>query len=85
MSPADFLFFRVQHMLTEPVTGELQRGTTTALTFFVRPLDRLLGHFLIPLRLDLVFNTEPGDGLLYNLQVKLLLENVERQPETETI
>ena len=85
MSPADFLFFRLQHMLTKPVACELQRCATIALALFMRPLDRCASHFIIPLWLHLMFYTEPSNGFLHNLKVKLLFEDVEREPEPETI
>ena len=53
MSLADFLFFSLQHMLTELVACELQRCTTTAFTLFMRPLDRRASHYIIPLWLQL--------------------------------
>ena len=85
MSPADFLFFSLQHMLTEPVACELQRCATIALALFMRPLDRCTSPFIIPLWLHLMFYTEPSNGFLHYLKLKLLFEDVEREPEPETI
>jgi hypothetical protein len=72
MSPADFLFFSLQHMLTEPVACELQRRATIALALFMRPFDRCASNFIIPLWFHLMFYTEPSNGFLHNLKVKLL-------------
>ena len=85
MPPADFLFFSLQQILTELVECERHRCTTTALAFFMRPLDRFASHFTIPLSLHLMFYTKPSNGFLHNLKVKFLFEDVERDPETETI
>ena len=85
MPPADFLFFSLQQILTELVECERYRCTTTALALFTRPLDRCASPFIIPLWLHPMFYTKPSNGFLHNLKIKFLFEDIERDPETETI